>query len=79
MTQTRAPIERIKEWIVVKNNLADLAVDVDLIQNRLVDSLSFVEFVFLIQEVGGVEIDLDALDINDVRTLAAIEARFLTG
>jgi acyl carrier protein len=78
--QTTAPIDVIKEWILGKHeDRTDVAADEDLIENRLVDSLSFVEFVFLIEETAGVEIDLDNLDINDVRTLDAIEKRFLAG
>lgn len=78
--QTGMPIDVIKEWILAKNEgRTDVADDEDLIDNRLVDSLSFVEFVFLIGETGGVEIDMDTLDLNDVRTLAAIEKRFLSG
>lgn len=76
--QTKAPIDVIKEWILSKNEgRTDVDADEDLIENRLVDSLSFVEFVFLIEETAGVEIDLDSLDINDVRTLDAIKKRFL--
>lgn len=77
--QTGTSIDVIKEWILAKHkDRTDVAADEDLIQSRLVDSLSFVEFVFLIEETSGVEIDLDDLDINDVRTLDAIVKRFLT-
>ncbi|WP_182879276.1 MULTISPECIES: phosphopantetheine-binding protein [unclassified Microbispora] len=76
--QTTARIDQIKEWILAKHkNRTDVGVDEDLIDSRLVDSLSFVEFVFLIQEVSGVEIDMDTLNISDIRTLAAIEKHFL--
>ncbi|MEU4741042.1 phosphopantetheine-binding protein [Actinosynnema sp. NPDC023658] len=72
-------IDVIKDWVLAKNEgRTDVAPDEDLIENRLVDSLSFVEFVFLIEETSGVEIDLDSLDINDVRTLDTIEKRFLS-
>jgi acyl carrier protein len=78
--QTKAPIDVIREWILGRHEgRTDVAADEDLIENRLVDSLSFVEFVFLIEETAGVEIDLDTLDINDVRTLDAIEKHFLAG
>jgi acyl carrier protein len=78
--QTTTPIDQIKEWILARQEpRTELGADEDLIDNRLVDSLSFVEFVFLIQEVSGVEIDMDTLDIGDVRTLAAIQRRFLAG
>jgi acyl carrier protein len=77
--QTTAPIDRIKEWILSKHeNRREVAPDEDLIDNRLVDSLSFVEFIFLVQEVSGAEIDMDTLNISDVRTLAAIEKNFLS-
>ena len=73
-------IDVIKNWLLAKHeDRTDIAPDEDLIESRLVDSLSFVDFVFLIQETGDVEIDLDSLDINDVRTLATIEKRFLAG
>ncbi|MBO4271873.1 phosphopantetheine-binding protein [Microbispora triticiradicis] len=76
--QTTARIDQIKEWILAKHkNRTDVGADEDLIDSRLVDSLSFVEFVFLIQEVSGVEIDMDTLNISDIRTLAAIEKHFL--
>ncbi|MEV6806378.1 phosphopantetheine-binding protein [Streptomyces sp. NPDC051132] len=69
----------IKNWILARHeDRTDIGPDEDLIENRLVDSLSFVEFVFLIEETGGAEIDMDSLDINDVRTLATIEKRFLS-
>jgi acyl carrier protein len=74
-----AGIGVIKDWILARHeDRTDIDLDEDLIENRLVDSLSFVEFVFLIEETSGVEIDMDSLDINDVRTLATIEKRFLS-
>lgn len=76
--QAGTPIGVIKTWILSKHEgRTDVAADEDLIESRLVDSLSFVEFVFLIEEIAGVQIDLDILDINDVRTLEAIEKRYL--
>jgi acyl carrier protein len=83
ISQTKQPgtgVEAVKNWILAKHpERADVAPDEDLIENRLVDSLSFVEFVFLIGECAGQEIDMDAVDLNDLRTLAAIEKRFLAG
>lgn len=83
VSQTTRPetgIEAVKAWILAKHpGRADVAPDEDLIENRLVDSLSFVEFVFLIGESAGQEIDMDTVDLNDLRTLAAIEKRFLAG
>lgn len=79
MTEQTTRIRPIKEWILARHKgLTDIAPDDDLIEKRLVDSLSFVDFVFLIEEVSGTEIDIDNLDLNAVRTLAAIEKSFLT-
>lgn len=78
--QATTRIGVIKDWILTKNeDRTDVAPDENLIESRLVDSLSFVEFVFLIEETSGTEIDMDSLDINDVRTLATIEKCFLSG
>ncbi|MEU6353801.1 phosphopantetheine-binding protein [Streptomyces sp. NPDC047072] len=72
-------IDTIRQWILAKHeDRTDIAPDEDLIEKRLVDSLSFVEFVFLIEETSGQEIDMDNLDLGEVRTLAAIEKRFLS-
>lgn len=77
--QQTTRIDVIKDWILAKHeDRTDIAPDEDLIENRLVDSLSFVEFVFLIEETSGREIDMDSLDINDLRTLAAIEKCYLS-
>jgi acyl carrier protein len=77
--QQPTAINVLKDWILARNEgWTDIALDCDLIENRLVDSLSFVEFVFLIGETTGKEIDMDALDISDLRTLAAIGKRFLS-
>lgn len=78
--RTTAPIDQIKEWILARHeDRTDIGADEDLIDSRLIDSLSFVEFVFLIQELGGLEIDLDTLDLSHVRTLADIQKHFLAG
>ena len=37
------------------------------------------EFIFVIEQASGVEIDLETLDLDDLRTLAAIEKRFFAG
>lgn len=53
--------------------------DTDLIENRLIDSLDFAEFLFFVEDLTGTEIDLESVDVNAFRTLRSIEARFLGG
>ena len=58
--------------------LDDIPADLDLIENRILDSLRFVEFLYLLEEETGQEIKLEDVSPEDFRTLASIEARFLT-
>jgi acyl carrier protein len=53
-----------------------LAPDYDLIENRVIDSLEFVEFVLLVEEHSGREISIDLLSREDFRTLESIRKRF---
>lgn len=65
-------IERIKSYIQDKNPEFDLQMSSDIIENRLIDSLQFVEFVMFIEEVSGCKLDMENLDIEDFRSLNTI-------
>lgn len=70
-------ILEIKRWILSRHTeLDDILPDQDLIDSRLIDSLSFIELLVLLQKVSGQEIDQSALDIADFRSLNAIESRY---
>ncbi|MFD9099002.1 acyl carrier protein [Streptomyces collinus] len=51
--------------------------DSDLIDARILDSLTFVEFLLLMEEFSGGPIDLGTTDVANFRTLNRISA-FLT-
>ncbi|MFI0982933.1 phosphopantetheine-binding protein [Streptomyces sp. NPDC021093] len=75
---TSSKIDAVRNWLLAKHpERTAIAPDEDLITARLVDSLSFVEFVMTIEEAGDTEIDREAIDLADFRTLAAIESKFL--
>lgn len=75
-----APVQQVKEWILAKHEeLADIDPHLDLIEKRLIDSLSFVEFIFLVSQLSGVEISVDNIEIDDFRTLHNIEKRYFNG
>jgi acyl carrier protein len=59
-----------------KPELEDLPEDLDLIENRILDSLAFVEFLLLLEEHTGQEISIDSVSREDFRTLASIKRRF---
>lgn len=74
---TSQTVETVRNWLLAKHTeRTSIASDEDLITARLVDSLSFVEFVLTIEEASGVEIDRDAINLEDFRTLDAIERKF---
>ncbi|MFG2824427.1 acyl carrier protein [Kitasatospora sp. NPDC048365] len=72
-------MQQISEWIASKNPGLDRAVDPaeDLIEGRLIDSLDFLEFIYLLENVSGQPIDLTEVTVDDFRTLDRIQERFL--
>ncbi|MFC8176973.1 acyl carrier protein [Streptomyces sp. NPDC057242] len=72
-------MERIAEWLHEKNPGLDgpIAPDEDLIEARLIDSMDFLEFVDLLEELSGRSIDLQEVTIDDFRTLGRVQERFL--
>ncbi|MEV0635592.1 phosphopantetheine-binding protein [Streptomyces sp. NPDC050619] len=72
-----AGIDEVRTWILDRHpDRTSVAADENLIESRLVDSLSFVELVYTIEGASGVEIDFDTIDIQDFQTLSAIEKAF---
>ncbi|WP_175409743.1 acyl carrier protein [Streptomyces sp. TRM64462] len=73
-------MEPVTEWIHGKNPDLDgpIGADEDLIEARLIDSLDFLEFIYLLESVSGRTIDLQEVSIDDFRTLNRIRERFLT-
>ncbi|MFE9581120.1 hypothetical protein ACFYO1_32430 [Nocardia sp. NPDC006044] len=57
-------------------DLVDIDPDLDLIDNRIISSLMFVEFLYRLEEATGREITLDSVSPNDFRTVNRIKARF---
>ncbi|MEU3606035.1 acyl carrier protein [Streptomyces sp. NPDC035033] len=73
-------MERVIAWIHEKNPGLDgpIGRDEDLIEARLIDSLDFLEFIYLLESVSGRTIDLQEVSIDDFCTLDRIQERFLT-
>jgi acyl carrier protein len=78
-TSTSTGIAAVRNWLLSRApGLDSIDPDEDLVSGRLVDSLSFVEFLFTVEEASGVEIDRDSVDLADFRTLGAIERKFFS-
>ncbi len=57
-------------------DLGTIDPDYDLIDNRVLDSLGFVNFLYVLEEQTGREITLDQVSAEDFRTLRRIRERF---
>ncbi|MFH8386241.1 acyl carrier protein [Kitasatospora sp. NPDC018058] len=74
---TTEPMQAVRDFILARNpKLDQLPDDLDLIDSRAINSLAFVEFIFLLEELTGESIDPEDLDLDDFRTLSAVNARF---
>ncbi|MGW1773501.1 acyl carrier protein [Streptomyces sp. NPDC002104] len=72
-------MEDLVTWLHEKNPGLDGPIDTDedLIEARLIDSMDFLEFIDLLEELSGSTIDLQEVTIDDFRTLGRVQERFL--
>ena len=78
--ETDTRIEQVKTWLLSKKpelEGADLDLDLDLIENRVIDSLGFIDFVFFLEELTGRELQANTQSVNSFRTLRAIQGDIL--
>ncbi|MCT6776412.1 acyl carrier protein [Streptomyces rubiginosohelvolus] len=74
---TTDPMQDVRAFILERNpTVGTLTPQMDLIDSRAINSLAFVDFIFLLEELTGELIDPEDLDLDDFRSLDAIEARF---
>lgn len=67
------PIARLRAFVLDAQEEPRAFADADdLIENGLIDSLRFVDFVLLIAELSGRDIQLDEIDIEAFRSLETI-------
>jgi acyl carrier protein len=75
---TDKALETITQWLLQrKPEVTHISPDLDLIENRVLDSLSLVEFLFVLEQETGTSHDPESLQVDDFRTLRNIEKRFL--
>jgi acyl carrier protein len=76
--EAKDPIAVVIGYLLSKKpDIKEIPHDLDLIENRILDSLGFVNFLYLLEELTGREIAMEEIAPNDFRTINAIEARFL--
>lgn len=72
-------LETLRSWIVSKrpsNAGITIDLDTDLLGTRVIDSLDFAEFLFVVEETYGEVIDLDRVSLETFRSLGSITAHF---
>jgi len=73
-------LEQIVAWISSRHpRIGHIDPDYDLIENRLIDSLGFVEFIILIEKLSGRTLSAADMNIHSLRSLANIERAFFNG
>jgi len=73
-------LEPVRAWIGRKRpEVTTLELDLDLIENRIVDSLDFMELIFLLEALTGRESDMNTMTIDSFRSLRAIQDNFFGG
>ncbi|MFI8263938.1 MULTISPECIES: acyl carrier protein [unclassified Streptomyces] len=71
-------IKPVVDWLRERNpDVEEIPEDLDLIENRLIDSLGFMEFILLLEDLIGRELQLDQIDVNQFRTLRSLTDHFL--
>ena len=71
MHDTGAVIERLRALFLERFNL-DVPADTDLLESGLLDSLQLVELLLQIERVFGLRIALDAIDLEDLRSVSRL-------
>jgi methoxymalonate biosynthesis acyl carrier protein len=66
--------EQISELLRTSVSIEVSSPDLDLIENGLLDSLTFVEILLSVEEEFGIEIGVDGFEIDDFRTVRKIAA-----
>jgi acyl carrier protein len=78
MTQAVSAIAQVADWLLAKRpELGEIDLDMDLIENRIIDSLSFTDFIFFLEGLTGRELQTNAQSVHAFRTLRAIQDEIL--
>ncbi|MFF7632900.1 acyl carrier protein [Kitasatospora sp. NPDC008050] len=73
-------IKPVVDWLLERNpTVEEIPEDLDLIENRLIDSLGFMEFILLLEDLIGRELQLGQIDVDQFRTLRSLTDHFLKG
>jgi acyl carrier protein len=70
-------VDAVVAYLLSKRpDLTSIDPDLDLVENRILDSLGFVNFLYVLEEQTGEEILMENVKPSDFRTINAIRRRF---
>jgi len=70
-------IQPVHDWIMTKHSRKEsIPFDLDLIESGLIDSLSFIEFIFTIESASGKKINVEEINVDHFRTLSVIHKEY---
>ncbi|WP_434756398.1 hypothetical protein [Paenibacillus amylolyticus] len=74
---TQKEMVQVKQWILQNNTSStELLYETDLIENRIIDSLQFVEFILFLESITGKEVYTKNFNLESIRSLQAIELNY---
>ncbi|MDQ4040750.1 MAG: acyl carrier protein [Actinomycetota bacterium] len=72
-------IDQLREWLRDEHpEVKDIGLDTDLLEGVLTDSLEFITFLVLVEDLRGEPIAADEVDRESFRTLNVIQETFLS-
>ncbi len=72
MPDTNAVIEQLRALFLERFHIDVPSLDTDLLETGMLDSLQLVELLLQIEQVFGLRISIDAIDLDDLRTLSRL-------
>jgi len=73
----REQYQELVDWVSHKKNTSNsIPESLDLIDNGILNSLSFAEYIMMIEDLSGVEIEVNNNLLDQVRTLALVKNNF---
>jgi acyl carrier protein len=78
MTTIAASLDVLREWLLEKNpDLQTIDDELDLFENKLIDSINFVEYILIIEELIDREIPVSNDLVAKTATLGSVREHFL--
>jgi len=72
MPDANAVIEQLRVLFLEQFHIDVPSLDTDLLETGMLDSLQLVELLLQIEQVFGLRISIDAIDLDDLRTLSRL-------